>query len=815
MEPITAGWMMATLLSGWIGNRGDFWLCKGFNKLHKRISENIDEPANHHIKRAVRKSYLKATLLAVEHLQKQRSRFSLTDRSWDNLNNIKSYIKDQIDNTKQEETYVRRSTLDGEYRDILFPKDATAAERMPELIQKLKDSIINELEGNRLRIESALKTCIYDGWKEGSKEMDFYKLTCAFFTQELKDNTELSSFIQTEYLDHIATEVGDVSLKVDDIKEVMQSYYEMYKDLLRKVDEILITVVQIDNKIDYLTEKTEQILNSVSTNILTRREITLSEEYQEKLNILEHLNKEMITIRSQIEGLNVAIAQVDVNTKGVLQQNISNLESQLMAKGSEKDLQENELNEFIRNVISLAKQLYTTKDLDSERLKKARALFAEGKYEELDEVLNENEIDKDIELYKERGKMLANELTIKAQAILVNKPESWFEEADRLYAKAMAVIEDYNTTFNYAYFLYKHRQILKSSKLFEKVIFFCSNDEEKAAILNVLGLLQKDKNEYDKAEQSYQEALKIKRKLLKINPQTYLPSVGITLNNLGLLQKDKNEYDKAERSYQEALKIKRKLSKVNPQMYLSGVGMTLNNLGLLQKDKNEYDKAEQSYQEALMIYRKLVDVNPLTFLPYVAATLNNLAILQCVQNEYENAEKSFQEALEIRRKLSKANPQRYMSDFADTLNNLGLLQKDKNDYNKAEKYYKEALTIDRKLSEINPQTYLPLVGITLNNLANLQSDKNEYEKAEQSYEEALAIRRKLTEDNPQVYSIVYGDTCISLAVFYQWNFVDKLKSIFYARNALEAYAPFVPNMPHAVKWSKKAEDILAYWEKNE
>ncbi|MDF1697488.1 MAG: hypothetical protein P1U56_16715, partial [Saprospiraceae bacterium] len=185
MEPITAAWMMGTLLSGWVGNRGDFYLCKGFNKIHKRISENANEPANNHIRRAIRKSYLKAALLAVDHVQEQRTRFSLTNRNWYNLNEIKNYIKDQIENTSQADQYVRTSILDGAYRDILFPKEnTTAGERRPELIQKLKDSIINELETNRLRIESALRNCIYDGWEASGKEMDFYKLICAFFTQE-------------------------------------------------------------------------------------------------------------------------------------------------------------------------------------------------------------------------------------------------------------------------------------------------------------------------------------------------------------------------------------------------------------------------------------------------------------------------------------------------------------------------------------------------------------------------------------------------------------------------------------------------------
>jgi len=126
-----------------------------------------------------------------------------------------------------------------------------------------------------------------------------------------------------------------------------------------------------------------------------------------------------------------------------------------------------------------------------------------------------------------------------------------------------------------------------------------------AGTLNNLGLLWHDKNEFEKAEKSFEEALNIRRKLAQANPQTYLPDVAGTLNNLGLLRHDKNKFEKAEKPYQEALKIYRKLTQVNPQTHLPDIGMTLNNLANLQRDKNEFEEAEKSYQEALKIYRKL------------------------------------------------------------------------------------------------------------------------------------------------------------------------------------------------------------------
>lgn len=139
-----------------------------------------------------------------------------------------------------------------------------------------------------------------------------------------------------------------------------------------------------------------------------------------------------------------------------LQPTIDHLNKQLFEKFEARKKQEDTLNEFVAQVIHLAQQLNQTKTLDSTRLEKARALFTTVKFTEIDDVLNEAEIDKDIKAYEAKGKVLSNEIIVKAQAIAVNKAEGWFEEADRLYAKAIRIIENYNTTHNYAYFL--HRQ---------------------------------------------------------------------------------------------------------------------------------------------------------------------------------------------------------------------------------------------------------------------------------------------------------------------------------------------------------------------
>src|SRR5690606_29763748 len=67
---------IGSLVGGIIGNRADALLCEGVKKIYNNIKNTGDKPGNHDIQKAVRNSYLKATLMAVK---KTQSKFSFMD----------------------------------------------------------------------------------------------------------------------------------------------------------------------------------------------------------------------------------------------------------------------------------------------------------------------------------------------------------------------------------------------------------------------------------------------------------------------------------------------------------------------------------------------------------------------------------------------------------------------------------------------------------------------------------------------------------------------------------------------------------------
>lgn len=625
MEPITAAWMMTSLLSGCVGNRGDALLCKGANKLYNIIRNKINEPTNHHIQKAIRKSYLHASILAIDKIQKQKKRYSLTDKSWQNIQEVRKYVLQEISYTTKEDANIRTSVLDIEYRDILFPQNKLASDRSAELIKNFKDSIIKEFENKGLFVGSELKDCIYIGWEEENKKMDFYKLTCAFFTQELKENHLLSTYIQTEYLDCINNEVGEISIQMDELSDQLNLSLEAYKEILPSLDKILSSIDRLEDTLSSLPYKTaDLVLKAIRDENINYRVLKISEEYQKFERELELLGTDLLSLKKRIEDVKSQIVDENTDRTAILKLYLKDLENQLFQKDFLKHQIETAFSEFVSDIINLAKQLKLTEGLDSERLEKARELFNQGRYKEVLEVLNEKEIDLEIEQYEEKRLILVNELTIKAQTTVLTKEEGWFQEAVRLYAKALDLKENFKTTFYYASFMAEYNQIIEADNLFKRCFTQITNVIEKAFLLSNYAKLQNEKKEFMKAEKSYRESLKIFRDIVNENHNKYLPDLGEVLFNLANLLNYRNNYNEAEELYIEALMIYLRLEFNDPSdnepsndnlfenssfEYFPIILQILKEMVNIKKEKIGYTKSDSFIEDALKILEEVALIN--------------------------------------------------------------------------------------------------------------------------------------------------------------------------------------------------------------
>ena len=307
-----------------------------------------------------------------------------------------------------------------------------------------------------------------------------------------------------------------------------------------------------------------------------------------KTNAEKKLEQKLNTARQELALMNEA---VDANVNQIRQKNahIQQLEAQKQQISKHaRELAEKFAYENFDEASTLSQQAFrlfqqgdidqALKILDIDRLgndlQKAEEAIAKG-----ENLIREGE---KMKATGEQGKQLiVKDLMLGAQLAQLNYDYPKAEQYYQLAIKADST--NINNIWEAAYFLAKQNQHSKAIKLCEQCLALAQTEAERATFLNSLGILQSDKNELEQAEQSYLEALGIRRKLAEKNPDVYLPYVATTLNNLGILQSDKNELEQAEQSYTEALGIRRKLVDKNPDVYLPYVATTLKNLANLQK----------------------------------------------------------------------------------------------------------------------------------------------------------------------------------------------------------------------------------------
>lgn len=791
-------------------------------KQYKKFIERIDKPTNHDIQKAVRRSYLKALLLAVEH-EKKLDSFMSKILSLDNK--AESYIKKQIKDLEKQNAAFPSTDFDEQYQHLFRTQKETPEATIQVMTDMLKDTVLNELRDQGINVSERLESYIKQGWEEEVKpkarkvsylKIDWYKLVCAFFTEELKTNDRLSNVIQTEYLDNIAQDIQGWKKHL----EILHLEYEELIDICNQILEIVTeTNIKVTENIE-VSKDTNQKVTELPVDIrnIFREELQkhpsienmkVDEYYQQLQKEIKNFIKEEETTKSEIEDLKAELAdETDPKRQERKKRMLNRAEISFIKINGQKIEKEKELETFIKEVISLAKYL-DTNDIDTQRFKKAKDFFAVGRYKEAGDVLNEKDIYQDIKQTKEKLGDYVQELILKAKITVINKETAdWYEQADRLYKNAIDTFESYDSLSAYARFLYDHMQYLQAIPFYEKCALLASNEEEKANILSNLGVILYKTDCLKEAEESFIEAVGIYRELAELNPQIYLSYVVGTLNNLGVLYENTNRSERAMESYLEVLRIYEKLEELNSETNLVNLAQMYNNLGHSLKNCNLLEAAERSYKNALGIDRELAELNPLG----VVLSLTSIGNLQLITDRLKEAEESYAEALWIAIKLTESNPHTYLADVAMIFNNLGVLFKDTDRPKKAVKSYTEALGIYRKLAELNPQAYLSYVALTLDNLGGIQVITDLPKEAEDNYKEALRIKKKLANSNPQQHLIKYADTALNLAILYINQIPDKAKSIFFAREAENAYAPFAKKVPYAIEKKKTAEDILQYWE---
>ena len=198
--------------------------------------------------------------------------------------------------------------------------------------------------------------------------------------------------------------------------------------------------------------------------------------------------------------------------------------------------------------------------------------------------------------------------------------------------------------------------------------------------------------------------------------------VAITLTILGAHLKGIEDYDKAEQAYNEAVQILRSL---NNDLDLSLVDALLGMAGLL-NETAEYVQAMECYVECLEIQKSVYGKSH----DDIASTLYAMGLTKINQKLYSRALTFFQKALDIRVGIyGEADP-----SVRDTYSIMGFTEAASGDLDGALRKLGDALRVSQLLGDRLKEAE------TLSNIGNAHREKEEWELALEHYDDCMSIR---------------------------------------------------------------------------
>ncbi|MEW6685697.1 MAG: adenylate/guanylate cyclase domain-containing protein [Candidatus Edwardsbacteria bacterium] len=228
----------------------------------------------------------------------------------------------------------------------------------------------------------------------------------------------------------------------------------------------------------------------------------------------------------------------------------------------------------------------------------------------------------------------------------------------------------------------------------------------KSRAFNNLGVISRNKGEYDKAIEFYQ-------KFLEISEETgNKQGIGIASGNLGNVYLDKGECDKAIELYQKYLEMSEEIGDKQ------GIGMASGNLGVVYYNKGENNKAIELFQKSLKISKEI------NYKRGIWTASNNLGKVYFRKSEYDEAIEFYQGSLEISKEIGDKQ------GMGITNGNLGGVYLEIGELKRAKRYL---LKSEKMLKEIGDKKTLIEVYL---NLAELQiKTENRGQKADGRWQE--------------------------------------------------------------------------------
>lgn len=226
-----------------------------------------------------------------------------------------------------------------------------------------------------------------------------------------------------------------------------------------------------------------------------------------------------------------------------------------------------------------------------------------------------------------------------------------------------------------------------------------------------LGIVAYEQQDFDRATEYYQEALKVTETEDAGNSHNY----ALIYDELGMVAERKQKIEEAISYYQKALKL------AEDDGDLQQAAREYERLGIVAVKKGDCERAIDCYQEALQIYEYAGNYQR------AASVYHELGIVARIQQNFERAIDYYQKSLKASEDTGN------LRQAANVYGELGNLAKDQHDFESAIAYYQKALQIFETVRDNDN------VASTYFHLGSVAQKQRQLEDASTYYQKALQI----------------------------------------------------------------------------
>ena len=177
-----------------------------------------------------------------------------------------------------------------------------------------------------------------------------------------------------------------------------------------------------------------------------------------------------------------------------------------------------------------------------------------------------------------------------------------------------------------------------------------------------LGDVRAARQDWDGAEEAFQEAMKISSKLAIDHPKVpgFQQDLSLSWEKLGDVRKARQDWDGAEEAFLKFMKISSKLAIDHPKIpgFQQDLSISWGKLGDVRAARQNWDGAEEAFQEAMKISSKLAMDYPKVpdFQRNLSVSWGRLGDVRAARQNWDGAEEAFLAAMKISSKLAMDYP---------------------------------------------------------------------------------------------------------------------------------------------------------------